>query len=223
MLILIQTFISALFFFLAYKVLKRNFNRITLTLSFFYILPGFSFILNIIFLPLSNTLIGFIIYFIALFLLLFAFIFLEIFILNLINIDLNLTLKKQVIIILFYGIAIFLLLNIPGGIRLNEGTNWIPVFSWYFFIAICIFFTSVIYLPIIIFSIKLFYTFEDKKLRRKFKYFIIGMIGMFVVLIGAALYNTWNDPTFKLFWSILINVILIPSIYLIYYGIGKNL
>ena len=42
-------------------------------------------------------------------------------------------------------------------------------------------------------------------------------------IYGAALYNTWGDPIFKVVWS-LIQLILIPTTnLLIYYGVGKNL
>ena len=221
--LVMHTFISLFLYYLSFKILKRNFNRITLTLSLFYILPGSGFLLSIIFLLFSKNLIGYIIYLTAAFIILFGFIFLILSIKNIVNIDSDLSLKKDYIIIFVYGISIFFLFCIPGAITINENTKWVPLFSWQFLIYIYLFFTITIFMPTLILSIKLYNTFEDKRLKRKLKFFFIGIIGMFSAFYGLILYNTWHDPFFRTIWAFIVFLIVVPSGFLIYYGIGQNI
>ncbi len=134
--------------------------------------------------------------------------------------DINFWLKRQNLFILTYAIINLLVLTIPGLITFNEG---VPAYSWVFLTFIYIIFTLGTVIPTIIFSIKLFNTFEDRTLKRKFKFFIIGVIGMCFAFYGLMLYNTWSDSIFRTIWSFLVFFIVIPSILLIYYGIGQNL
>ncbi|MFX1392697.1 MAG: hypothetical protein ACFFAH_03900 [Promethearchaeota archaeon] len=224
--IITQTIMATFFFYIAFRILKRKFDRKTLTLSAIYIFPGISFIFNIIYIilfALNEITLGLILYYFTVYFVLFGFIFLLIFIINLLDIQKKLALKKQLIIVFIYATAVFLLLILPGGIKIDESTNWTPIYSWYFLIAVYIFFTSVIFIPTMIFSIKFFNTLNDKVLKKKFMYFFIGMIGMFFILYGATLYNTWDNNIYKIIWTILINIILIPSGFLLYFGIVRNL
>lgn len=218
-----QTTLSLFLFYLAIKILKRKFNHITLTLSAFYIFPGMGFLLNLIQMLLSTTILGYILYFVAAFLILFGFIFLLIFINYFNKINSTFISKRSKIIIFAYGISILLLLNFPGGININENTNWTPVYSWLFLIIIYIFFTFSIFIPSIILWIMAYKKFEDNLLKRRFKFLIIGIIEMFIAFYGLILYNTWDNPIFKSIWTFMVFLIVIPSEFLIYYGIGKNL
>lgn len=215
--LMVGLFISSLFFSLAFKVLKRRFNKTTLALSLFYIFPGIAFILNILFIPFSTTLIGFIIYFLICYFLIFGMIFLIIFIINLLYVDFSL--NKQFLIIISYAISVFLLIYLPQGINIVNG---IPVFILQFSIIIYLYLSILILLPYIILSIKLLKLFEDKKLKKKLRYFILGCLGMILTLYGTILHNTWQDPIFRLIWNFL-SLVIIPFGFLIYYGIGQNL
>jgi len=73
-----------------------------------------------------------------------------------------------------------------------------------------------------IFFKKLYNKFEKNELKKKFKYFTGGTYGMFLSSYGAVLYNTWQNPIFKLVWTFL-SLIIIPSGILIYCGIARNL
>ncbi|MFX0176924.1 MAG: hypothetical protein ACFE85_11910 [Candidatus Hodarchaeota archaeon] len=227
---MMHTFLSLLLYYLAFKVIKRNRNRITLALGAFYFFPATGFLLNLIFLPFSSSLGGYILYFSAAFLILFGFIFLILFIINLLNMKMYYSIKKQLIIVIIYGLADLILLLWPGGITINEQTNWTPSFSIQFFIISYLFFTLVISFPSILLSIKLYHTFTDKRLKKKFGLFLIGIIGMFSAFYGLILYNTseLTDAViilenFKSIWTVLVFCIVIPSGLLIYYGIGQNL
>lgn len=214
------------FSYVAYLILKRNRNLITLTLSAFYILTAIGFTLNIIFILLIlahvESILS-IVYFLTTYLIIFPPIFLVIFILHLLHSVPSLSKKKQISIICTYGIASFILLFWPGGITINIHTNWIPIFSWQFLIVTYIFFTCSIFVPTIVNLIKMYKLFEDKDLKKKLRYFSLGIFGALISLYGLILYNTWDDPLYKLIW-VSISLFIVPlSGFLIYYGIGHNL
>ena len=218
-LIVIIQFVSGVFFlWLAYKILKRNKSRLTIILSSFYISVAIGLILNVIYLPLKIS----ILYAIMFFLFSFGQIFLVIFLINLNKMGGEFSLKKDLIVIFSYAFILFLLLNFPGGITINEDTNWKPVFSWAFLISSYMFYTCFINIPTIILTIKIYKKFEDKNLKKKLKFFFIGINGFLCVYYGTLLYVTWDDPLFRAIWSVL-SLIVIPLGFLIYYGIGKDL
>ena len=214
------------FLYIAYLILKRNTTRSIKFLLIFYILTAFGLIFNIIAVLITFTEIEWIsslVYSIASYLLFYPPIFLVLFILKLLKNPLDFTKKKRDIYILLFCTITFLILLIPGGITVNESTNWAPRYSWGFLIIVYILYSSFIFVPTIVNLIKLLKTFEDKLLRRKLLLFSYGTIGILIGIYGAILYNTWEEPTYKLIWS-LIQLFLIPaSSLLIYYGVGKNL
>jgi len=216
----IQVFIICTFLTISYKILKRNRIRSNIFLSLFYSLISCSFIINIIYLPFREENIVYLMYFLILYLLLLSFIFLVLFNLNLIQFEMSLS--KNIIIIIIYAILSFLLLIYPGGITISESTNWKPVWSWEFLLIGYIFLTFIVVIPIFITSIKIYKKFKNDVLKRKWACFFIGLLGFTFGAYGAALYNTWNDPIFKLIWNFL-TLIIVPSGILIYYGIAKNI
>lgn len=224
-----QLIISLLSYILSFKILYRKKNHLTINLSVFYIFIATGFVLNAIFLLFSKIsfiknfpIILYILYFLAIYLIFFSFIFVLIFIYDLIQIDSKFSLKKYLIMIIFYGVSIFLILLFPNGININETTNWRPVYSWSFLILIYIYFTSLIFVPVMFFLIKLYKSFEDNNLKSKMKYFSMGIAGMVIIFLGSILYNTWRNTVFGIIWPI-ITLLIIPFGLLIYFGIGRDL
>ncbi|MFX1314870.1 MAG: hypothetical protein ACFE9T_03340 [Promethearchaeota archaeon] len=220
--LIVGLFITVFFYFLAFKVIKRNFNRLTLTLGTFYILPGTGLFLNFIVLLISSTPLGLILYYLVVFLILFGDFFLVLFLINILKIDSRLTLNKQVLITIIYAILCVLLILFPGGITINEETDWIPVWSWSFLITMYIFFTCSIFIPTFILSITLSKRFEDKKLKSRLRFFFIGIILLFLVLYGLILYNTWIDSLYRELYTY-ISLLVFPAGILIYYGLVHQL
>ena len=217
-----QGAVSLFFYYLGIKLLKRNLNRMSLILSSFYIVTGSGLLISVIYLPFRESLIGFIIYFIAAFLIPFGAIFLVLFIINLLYFDSKFSIKFQIAYMFIYGIFLFLILNIPEGIKISQETQWNPLYSWVFIMVFYFFFAASIIMPTIFFLLRLHNKFEDNKLKRKLRYFIIGISGMFITFYGLILYNSAINPIFKIIW-IGLSFIVIPSGYLIYYGIGRAL
>lgn len=217
----VQLIFSFIFLFLAYRILHRNRNRVTLTLSGFYISEGVGFIFGAMYLPLRINPIVYILYFCAIYLVVIGQIYLVLFVLNLLKIDFKL--KNQAMILGIYAIAVFIILTIPGGITINENTNWIPIWSFQLLIIIYIFTTCVIVLPFLFLFFKLYRSFEDKDLKKKLKYFFVGFCGVATTFYGGSLYNSWINPLFNQIWNYLLLFILIPSALLIYYAWGHKI
>lgn len=219
-----QIFMVVLFSFLIFKILKRNTNRNSLTLSVFYFTVGLSLALNgftvLIAFFLPGEYIGSL-YFFLTFLVIFSFVFVMVFILGLLKLKYVFTVKKALAIILAYGIVWLLLLLYPGGISYSE--NWVPIYSLPLYISANILFTISFTIPVIYFSIRLRRLFIDSNLKKKLSMFLVGIMLAIIIIYGALLYNTWQNPTFKTVWSLVTMVLLISSGLLIYYGIGRDL
>jgi len=222
---IIQPIVVLFFIYIAIRILKRNKNLLTITLSAFYILSAAGFIINIFFimgtlLAFEFSLILFSLYFISSFLVIFAQIFLVIFLFLIKRQDFSF--KSYILLTSFYGLGSLLLLLTPGGIDIGIHTNWIPTYSWMFLILFYIFFSLIIMIPTIYLLSKLLMSFQDRDLRKKFFIFLIGIFSMLISIYGLVLYNTWHDPTFRAIWSV-VSLIVIPAGLLIYNGIGQNL
>lgn len=220
-----QLFDSLLVLFLIYKILNRNTNRSSLILSGFYFSVGIGLLMNIVAVLFAFFQPGEIVaifYFIATYFIIFSFIFIVIFILSLLKLRDVFTLKKAFLITLIYGIIWLILLLFPGGLTFTE--NWAPVYSWHLFLAANIFFTVSITLPIIIYSIQLYSSFEADNLKKKLRIFLFGIALIIPIIYGVILSNTWWDnPLFKTVWGVVTIVLLFASALLIYFGIGKEL
>lgn len=213
-----QLLFSIIFLYTAYKILKRNRNRLTLTLSGFYITISIGFILNAVYLPFETNPLAIILVLLASFFILLGPIFLVLFNINILETEKTKISQKTYIYIVSYIIILVLCLLLPEGITINETTEWRPVFSWIFLIIIYIFISLFILLPLFFLSIKLFTSFQDKNLKNKLKFFFFGIFGLALTLYGLVLYNTWENEIFKSIWSIMTSVIIITSTALIYYA-----
>ena len=219
---IIQVAVIFIFLFLSYKIISRNINRLALTTSCFYILVSIGLILTLFYYNLTVNPLVYILHFTAVYLTFYSAIFLVLFTLIWLKSEKNITLRKELIIIVIYGLALLIILLIPRGITINESTNWRPQWSWQLLIALYIFITFAIIIPFFYLTIQLYRSFQSEILRRKLKFYILGCNGFIFMFYGLVLYNTWNNPIFRTVWSI-ISLILIFFSFLIYYGIGRQL
>ena len=111
---------------------------------------------------------------------------------------------------------------IPNGFIINETTDWKPVWSFeltfYFIIATTI--LSVI--PSLLLTIKIYTKFDDNSLKKKYRFFIIGLLGYFINSFTTPISNYINDPNFRLINSIIGLCLFIFAPFL-YYGVGKQI
>lgn len=217
----VQGIVGLFYLFIGYKIIRRETKGINFILSNFYFFVGIGVIINIIYVNIFNETITLFLHFTTYYLFCLSLIFLLIFVLILFKSDKIITVKKQCAIFTIFAILLIVLWLIPDGMRLNE-VSWKPEWSWPFFIYSIVICSSLAIGPTIYISFKIYRTFQKDILKKKWKYFLIGIFGYFFLYYGTSLSNTLADPTFRLIWSIMSLPALI-SIYFIYYGVAKQL
>jgi len=218
---LVQGFFGFFFLYLAYRILKREAKGLSLILSGFYLSTTIGVVVNIVYAFIFFEPIVLFLHFLTYFFLCLSLMFLLIFVLVLSKSEKIVTKKVQAIVFITFCIGLLVLLFIPDGIIINESTNWKPDWSWLFLIYSFIICTSVI-VPTIFYSIKLYIRFEHEELKRKWKYFLLGISAYFFLYYGTSISNTLADPTFRIIWSV-ISLPTLISLYFIYYGVVKQL
>ena len=220
---IVQGIIGVIYLILAYKIIKRDTKRLNITLSAFYIVGATGIFINFIYAPLTDEKIVFFLNFLVNFCFFFAPIFLVVFELIILKSEKVITSKKQLLTITIYGIIMFCSIFIPNGVTINKSTNWKPVWSLTFFVYVMIFFCAIGIFPIIYYGFKIYNQFENIELKKKWKLFIIGVIGCAILTIGTFFSNTLNDSTFRTIWSLISLPLTILSPILIYIGVGKQI
>ncbi len=215
---LTQLIFSGIFLIIAYKILKRNRNRLTLTLSGFYFSLSIGFILNAVYPPLDNELLVSIIYIIAAYFVLLSPVFLVLFNINLLQAGKENLIRKWALYIILYTFSLIICLNIPGGITFVKDPNWRPEFALKVLIVLYIFITIFMLIPLIITSFKLYKSFEDIKLKKKLGLFFLGLFGFLYTLYGLVYYNYSDNLLFRLILSIITSIITLICVGLIYYA-----
>ena len=218
---LVQGGFALFFLYMAYIVLKRGKKHLHLYLSSFYLTTAIGGILNIIYANIFDVTLVYIMHFLTYYLFCFSMVFLLLFTLILIKPTEKIKIKFQLVLLVIFGLLILGLLFIPNGIIIDESTNWKPDWSWIFFTYSIIVCTSMI-LPNLYYSIKIYTKFENEYLKKKLKYFLIGISAYFFLYYGTSFSNTLNNDTFRFIWS-LISLPTLISLYLIYHGVGRQL
>jgi len=221
-----QGFVMVVFAFIAYKILKRDTKRLNVIFSMIYIANVIGTIANFIYAPLSNVAVVTILNFVTNFCAVFGLIFLVIFELIVLKSEKVITVGKQWIILILYGIAsfgMFFFLLIPGaGVDLNPSTEWKPVWNLPIYIYAMIVLTIAV-VPSIYLSIKISNQFEDKKLKRKWNFFILGMIFLYFFPYAIFTSNFLNISSIRTIIGLICLVLAILGGYFIYYGVGRQI
>ncbi|MFX1393222.1 MAG: hypothetical protein ACFFAH_06550 [Promethearchaeota archaeon] len=220
----VQVIIAAFFLFLAYKILKRGKKRLNLTFSGLYVFIALGLIVNCIYAPITDESVVLILNFITNFCVAFGLVFLTVFNLILLYSEKIITKKKEAIIISIHGALLMIsIVFLPfGGVTINESTDWRPVFSLTYFIYFMLVITVMAAIPTLFTSFKIYREFEDKQLKKKWLFFIIGTIGLYIYMYAAFTANFLNIPTFRLILSFF-GLTVVLWVYLTYYGVGRQL
>ena len=219
---LVQGLSGLIFLFIAYRILKRESKGPNLILSGAYLSVGFGVIINVIYTFILVESVVHILHFLTYYLMCLSLIFLLIFVLIVDKSAKLITPKIQLGVIITFGILLLGLWFIPNGIIINQGTNWKPEWSWPFLTYSFIICSSIAIVPTTYFSLKLYLKFEYKELKKKWKYFLVGIIAFFFLYYGTSISNTLADPTFRLIWSFA-SLPTLTSPYFVYYGVAKQL
>lgn len=218
----IQGSFGSFFLFMVYKVLKRGTKRENLYLSSFYLSAGIGGIINIIYANIFEDNIVYALHFATYFILCFSMAFLLIFVLILLKPTNKVTIKTQLIILIVFWLLLLGLLFIPNGIVINDTPNWRPNWNWNFYIYSLIVCSSIVIIPTSYYSILIYEKLENQYLKKKWKYFLIGLYSYFFLYYGTSFSNTLNDDGFRFIWSI-VSLPTLIALFLIYYGVGRQL
>ena len=219
----VQGIIAAFFWFLAYKILKRDTKRLNLIFSLGFISSAVGLMINFIYAPLTNEAIVIVLYYITIFVMFLFGAFFVVFVLMLLKSEKVITPKKQLLYVLIYLAAELCSLFIPEGVTINASTEWKPVWSvafFAYFVGVLLIFGMI---PSLYYSIQIYKQFEDELIKKKWKYFIYGIIGIYVFAVGTLFSNTLNVQIFRTVWSGISLVLVILSPLLMYYGVGRQI
>ena len=99
---------------------------------------------------------------------------------------------------------------IPNGVEINASTDWKPVWSWFLFIYV-MGVVTLVFIPSLYFAVKIYKKFEEEQIRKKWRYFLIGLIGLYIFAFGTLFSNALNIQTFRTIWSIISLILVIIS------------
>ncbi|MFO7797112.1 MAG: hypothetical protein ACQERB_08140 [Promethearchaeati archaeon] len=209
------------YLFMTLKILRRNPTRLSYLLGGFYINSGLGVIFNVIYTLIYIESVVIILYYITISFLSLSLIFLFLFIFTLTKSEKIVSLRVIIIIFIIYFISVVLICFIPNGVIINETNNWKPIWSLEFFIFVLIIGNTAI-LPTLYYSFKMYQQFSDTILKKKWKYFLVGILGYFFLFYGNCINLVLNNPLIRQIWSYA-SILSLPFVYLIYISIGKSL
>ncbi|MGQ4873512.1 MAG: hypothetical protein ACP6IY_05490 [Promethearchaeia archaeon] len=224
---IVQGTIGAIFSYIAYLILKRDKKRLNVTFAGFYISAAIGIFLNFVYAPLTDEvavlwLNFFTNYFIAL-----ATIFIVVFDLILLKSEKVINNTKQLIIILIYAAALlgllFFIISPDPGVKINAKTNWKPVYELPYYIYFMIILNGFCVIPSILLSIVIYTKFEDDLLKKKWRYFMLGLIIIHTFMVGTFTMNYLNDETLRTIWALLSLFLSTVGPILMYYGVGRQI
>ena len=217
-----QGLIVAFFIYIAFRILQRNRGRLHIVLSLYYLFTAFGFFLNFIYAPFTDQAIVKPLNMATNYFVFFALIFLVLFNLILFKSEKDIKNYYLIAITLFYGILLSFMFLDPTNVKIDQSTNWRPVWSLNFLIYLSIVVSVICVIPSLYLSIVIYKRFQDPQLKKKWKRFICGIIGMDILMYGLMVSNTLNNPTFRLIIA-LFSITMFLWGYLLYYGVGKQL
>lgn len=220
-----QGLVFATFLYLAIRILRRDRKRLNLIFSGFYLAPVVGFIINFIYAPLTDVNIIVVFNFLTNFGIFYAPIFLLVFELMLLKSEKVITIMKQNLILILYGILMFcmvFLLFIPGyGVTINPLT-FSPEWSLPFFLYL-ILVESIAIVPIAILAFQIYNKFEDEVLKAKWRFFIFGFFALVIFMYGIFVSNYLGLATFRLIMGIIGIILGIIGGFMLYKGVGQQL
>ncbi|MBA7515100.1 hypothetical protein ES705_07138 [subsurface metagenome] len=219
-----QGFMCLFFLFLAFKILKRDRKRLNVIFSGFYISPVIGFIINFIYAPLTDVSVVLMLNFLTNFFISYSSIFIVVFNLILLKSEKVITTRKQLTILIVYGIAMFSMIGFlffpDFGVTFNE--NWSPIWSFPFFLYVVVIETIGLF-PALYLSFQIYKKFEDEVIKKKWKFFIFGLCSILIFLYGIFISNTLNIDIFRTLIGVVGLILALLGAYLMYYGVGRQI
>lgn len=211
-----------LYAYIFYLILKRGKGFMHVIISLHYLITLISYLLSFIYFYFNQESIVIILGTISIFLLFFGLVFLLAFTLILRRGE-DIDSKHVFAIITIYGLVLLGSLLIPNQLTFFKDGQIAQQMSLSLGVFLIIFITIYCVVPTSWFSIKILKKFTNDELKKKWRYFTIGEIGMFSIYYFILVDYTWGlDQMFRIFLSLY----LLPSYliwgYFLYKGVvGK--
>jgi hypothetical protein len=225
---ILQLGIGGIFFlFIALLILRRSRKKLNIIFSMFFISVAMGIITNVIYASISIPplikLVEFL-HILTFYLFTLSQVFLLVFELILLKSEAIFDTTKQFIMIVAYAafLSVLFIVGMFGGVRLDESTSWNPVWYLPFLFTVLVICIPGLIIPTLFFSLKIYNRFESEELKRKWKYFLIGLVLYFLMWGGTALANFLAETIIRDIFAIIAFVSLL-STYTIYYGVGKQI
>ncbi|UYP46285.1 hypothetical protein NEF87_002570 [Candidatus Lokiarchaeum ossiferum] len=228
----IQTFvfngiIIILFVIFSYFLLKRNRNRLSMSLTLYFLTISVGLILNIIYRAIDEETVNIVLNIFTIYFTTLAGVQLLNFVLNLYFSSQIHTLKRQLIYTIIYAVA---LLGLPIIGIIFDQVSWGPIagvpiyeFSFGFYGLIC---SQIIFVFIIYYAMKIKTKMGANKYSTKFMRSIVGILCFDLQLIGAYLAHTFGgdstDSPMRLIGLIFQLIFILPGAFLLYFGLKKE-
>lgn len=224
----VQGILCAFFIFLAVRIITRQRKKLNYYFSMFYIFEAIGIIINFIYAPLENEFLVKILNFLTNFFTFYAVIFLLVFIILLYKTEKAFEQKKQLILFILTGALFFcmvFLAFIPDlGVEMNEANDFTPNWGWLFFIYVTCITTAFSTIPTVYYILKIYRSFKDKNLKKRWRYFFGGVIFLYILLYIIFTRNTFFSGTILSTILSLIGLIFaVCAGLLMYYGVGRQL
>jgi hypothetical protein len=212
-------FSGCFYLLLGYKAIKRNQSKFNLYLFLFFFLNSILFFFNLVYSVILVSEIAIFLHNIAIFSGCFSYIFLVFFNRELISKVREKTIFPK-IYLLVYVILLFGLFFIPDGVRISQETEWKPVWGLNYSLYLLFLCSSFITIPFLLTSIKALSRFQERRLKQKYYYYLLGTCGYIFIFYFTLINNILNNLIINIIYFFLA-ILVFPFCYLIYLGIGR--
>jgi hypothetical protein len=224
----VQGLLCIFFLIFAIQIISRKKQKKNLIFSAFYISEAIGIIINFIYAPLTNETLVTFLNFLTNFFTFYAPIFLLIFILILYKSEKVFDKKKQLMLLISTGViyfCMFFIAIIPElGVEITKANNYTPHWGWLFFTYVTVITTGFSVIPTLYYSYKIYNAFEDSSLKKKWRYFLVGNVFLYILLYFIFIRNAFFAGTiFSTILSIIGLGFSVAASLLVYYGVGKQL
>ncbi|MFX1419811.1 MAG: hypothetical protein ACFE9N_12910 [Promethearchaeota archaeon] len=221
-----QGLVLVVFAYLAFRILKRDRKRLNLIFSGFYISAAIGIIFNWIYGPIANVEVVLILNYFTNFGVFYSPIFFVVFDLILLKSEKVITTTKQVLILLGFGIYMFCMIFFVlagAGWGVSFNVDWAPVWELPFFLYLVLGETFFAIGPLLYLSFQIYNKFEDQQLKKKWKYFILGVCALIGFMYGIFFSNFLDIKLVRTLMGAIGVILAIIGGYLMYNGVGRQL
>jgi hypothetical protein len=211
--------------YLAYRVLKRGKKKLNFIFAGFYLFGVIGLIINFIYGPIPNVDVVLVLNFLTNFFIYYSPIFFVVFELMLLKSERYMDARKQLFILIGYGILMFSMIFfvITQGWGVNINDNWQPVWKPPIFIYVTVIESIIAVGPVLYLSYRIYNKFEDAYLKKKWKNFIYGFCAYMIFLYTIATSNFLDNPDVRIVAMSIGIICAILGGYLMYIGVARQL